>query len=358
MHLLQDPALTKVGLVAKGPVVAGARLFRSLAFAALAAGLASAPAEAGGTASTPVKIVHAFNDLFGRHDGYRAIHAKGLVCEGTFEASSEARAVTRAVHMQGTELPVVVRFSDFAGIPSVASGSAIASPRGMSIKFILPSGFDTDIVAHSYDGFRAATPADFLGFLQAVHASGADAPAPTALDRFAASHPAARRFLDAPKPTPASYATEAFFGVNAFTFENAAGNSVYGRYRIVPVAGTHYLDAEQASRRAPDFLWSELAERLQREPVRFRLMLQIADPGDPVADGTALWPEDRRQVELGTLTIRRIADDNEATERRLLFTPLNLLDGIGTSDDPMLPARTRAYAKSFSMRAPKEALPN
>lgn len=327
---------------------------RSGIAAALLGALATVPLAAHATtASTPVRTVYAFNDLFGVHEGYRAVHAKGVVCEGSFVASPEASAVTRAPHMQGAEVPVVFRFSDFAGTPTVASGRPPASPRGLSLKFLLPEG-PTDIVAHSYDGFPAATPEEFLGFLQAVAASGPNVAAPTPLDRFAAAHPAARRFLDHPKPIPSSYAAEAFFGVNAFRFENAEGRSVHGRYRIVPVGGTGYLDAAEAAARPADFLAAELADRLERGPARFRLMLQIADPGDPVTDGTALWPESRRQVDLGMLTIRRIAADNRATERRLLFTPLNLVDGIDTSGDPMLTARSRAYAKSFSIRAPEE----
>jgi catalase len=312
---------------------------RAAVLATLVAALAAVPVAAqAAPASTPVRLVHAFNDLFGVHEGYRAVHAKGLVCEGSFIASPEARAVTRAPHMQGVEVAVVFRFSDFAGTPAVASGTPHASPRGLSLKFLLPEG-STDIVAHSYDGFPAATPEAFLGFLQAAAASGPDVAAPTPLDRFAAAHPAARRFLDHPKPIPSSYAAEAFFGVNAFRFENAEGRSVHGRYRIVPVGGTDHL---------------ELVDRLARGAAQFRLILQIADPGDPITDGTILWPEDRRQIDLGALTIRRIAADNPATERRLLFTPLNLVDGIDTSGDPMLTARSRAYAKSFSIRAPEE----
>ncbi|MET4697471.1 catalase [Constrictibacter sp. MBR-5] len=327
---------------------------RAAILATLVAALAAVPVAAqAAPASTPVRLVHAFNDLFGVHEGYRAVHAKGLVCEGSFIASPEARAVTRAPHMQGVEVAVVFRFSDFAGTPAVASGTPHASPRGLSLKFLLPEG-STDIVAHSYDGFPAATPEAFLGFLQAAAASGPDVAAPTPLDRFAAAHPAARRFLDHPKPIPSSYAAEAFFGVNAFRFENAEGRSVHGRYRIVPVGGTDHLDPAVAAARPADFLAAELVDRLARGAAQFRLILQIADPGDPITDGTILWPEDRRQIDLGALTIRRIAADNPATERRLLFTPLNLVDGIDTSGDPMLTARSRAYAKSFSIRAPEE----
>ena len=322
--------------------------------AAILAGSSASTAGLAQSTNVGVRGVDAFVALFGKHEGYRVVHAKGILCEGFFTAAPTGASVTRANHMQGTPVPVIVRFSDFAGIPTIASGDPAASPRGMSIKFVLSADASTDIVAHSFDGFPAATGEDFVRFLKAVAASGPDSAAPTPLDALAAEQPAVQRFLDAPKPAPASYATETFFGVNAFSFVNAAGETRFGRYRILPGAGSAHLDPAEAATRAPDYLAEELTERLQRGPVTFRLMLQIAGDGDPVTDATILWPEERPQVELGTLTLRSIMPNSDAAQRSLFFTPLNLLDGIGSSDDPLLSARTRAYAESFRRRAPPE----
>ncbi len=51
--------------------------------------------------SIPEQIVDAIHDINGRHDGTRAVHAKGVVCAGTFTATREAASLTRAAHMQG-----------------------------------------------------------------------------------------------------------------------------------------------------------------------------------------------------------------------------------------------------------------
>lgn len=316
---------------------------------ALSIGL-TVPATGQEAEPVAIQAVTALTRIFGSHPGARVVHAKGIVCEGYFTPATTAASVTRAPHLQGAVVPVVARFSDFAGIPTVASGSDLASPRGLAIKFVLPDGSDTDIVTHSYDGFPARTPEDFLGFLTAIGDSAPGGPAPHALEAFAAAHPAAGRFLATAKPIPASYAAESFFGVNALRFTNAAGNAVFGRYRIVPTDDMPYLTAADAASRAPDFLAAELTARLQHGPATFRIMLQLAATGDDVKDASVAWPADRDQVELGRLTLQRIAADNRETERKLLFTPLNLTDGIGSSGDPLLAARTRAYAKSFSLR--------
>src|SRR3954454_1821432 len=63
--------------------------------------------------------------------GQRFIHAKGIVCDGTFEASPGAAAISRAAHFAGGTVPVTVRFSDGAPDITVADNSPDASPRGM-----------------------------------------------------------------------------------------------------------------------------------------------------------------------------------------------------------------------------------
>ena len=77
----------------------------------------------------------------------------------------------------------------------------------MAIKFHLPGGMDTDIVAQSYDGFPVRTAEAFLVFVRALAASGPGVSSPTPLANFLASHPQVKRFVEAPKPAPASFAT-------------------------------------------------------------------------------------------------------------------------------------------------------
>jgi catalase len=68
--------------------------------------------------------------------------------------------------------------------------------------------------------------------LQSLAASPSKKGEPSAADEFFGSHPAALAFGQAPKPTPASFAKEAYYGVNAFKLVNAEGKGTYFRYRI------------------------------------------------------------------------------------------------------------------------------
>jgi catalase len=162
-------------------------------------------------------------------------------------------------------------------------------------------------------------------------------------------HAAAKAFLSAPKPAPESFASLPYYGVNSFKFTNAAGVAVYGRYQILPAAGTIYLPVGQAETVGPDYLREEIRRRVAKGPVTFRLVLQIAKPGDRIEDPSVAWPDDRPAVELGTLAITSVAADSEAAERSLLFLPGALPQGIEAAD-PMIQDRTAAYPVSFRRR--------
>src|SRR5271165_2259544 len=252
----------------------------------------------------------------GVHPGFRAAHAKGLLLTGVFTPSSEAASLTRAPHIQRDSTPVTVRFSDFAGIPTVADNDPQnASPRGFAIRFHLAEHSHTDIVAHSVDSFPTRTTEGFLEFLNALIATDPAGPHPNAIEQFLSAHPAALTFVQTPKPIPTSFARESFFAVSAFKFTNAQGASRYGRYRVLPVAGNEYLGETEAAARGANFLFDEIKERVAKGPVGFRLGLQLAEDGDITDDATVRWREDRPQLAFGEISLREIAANNAGEQQ-------------------------------------------
>jgi catalase len=285
----------------------------------------------------------------GPHAGYRANHAKGVLVEGTFTPTAQAAGISQAVHFQKAS-PVLVRFSNATGVPNIPDANGNAFPKGIAIRFQLPDGTATDIVSISVNGFPAATPEDFLGLLNAVRDSAGSTAKPSPVEQFLGTHPAALKFVTTPKPAPVSFATQPFFGVNAFAFTNATGKSVYGRYQIVPVAGAQYLSKEATDKAAPDYLMTDIVERVQAKGVQYKLLLQLAEQGDEVNNATVVWPDSRKTIELGTLTLNKAVADSKAAEKPIMFNPLQLTDGIAPSQDPILLARPTAYAVSFGRR--------
>jgi catalase len=288
--------------------------------------------------------------LPGNTPGVRVVHAKGIVCKGNFKAYKEAEALSRAAHFSGGSVPLTVRFSDGAADPAIPDNSPDAFPRGMAIRFMLAGGKYTDIVAISHNGFIVGNGEDFLALQKAVVETDTSKPHPWPFEAFLSTHPRAVKFIQEPKPMPASFATKAFYGNNAFVFVNAAGTKQAGRYQILPVAGEHYLSAADAKSPAPNFLSDELRMRLKAGPVKFRLTVQLANPGDPTNDASIIWPEDRRTVEMGTLTITSVVADSDAAQKELAFDPIRLTDGIELSDDPLPELRSKVYALSVKHR--------
>ena len=299
-----------------------------------------------------VQLVETMRALAGAHPGFRPVHAKGIVCAGTFRGAPEALRVSKAAHLQGQTVPTIMRFANSSGDPDVHDG--LAGVRSLAVKFQLPDGKKADILANSIEGFPARTPEEFLEFLRAqLPDKVTGKPDPDAVPRYLGSHPAARAFIERlmQKPVPASFGQSSYHGEHAFRFNSADGASRFGRYHWMPEAGEAYLSPDDAAKRSANFLREELESRLQRGPVVFRLVLQLAAENDPTDDATSLWPADRPKVELGRLQVTSISATSAADERRLVFDPTNLTDGIELSADPIPLARSAAYSISYDQRS-------
>lgn len=297
------------------------------------------------------EVIQAFDDLQGVHHGHRPAHAKGQLVAGTFTPNPEASTLSKAPHFASPTTPVIGRFSDSTGIPTVPDNDPnLSAPRGFAVRFQLGEHQHTDIVAHSTDGFPVRTADEFVEFLQAVRASGPDVPSPKPIEKFLGSHPKALAFVQAPKPIPTSFSRETYFSVTAYKFANAAGSTRHVRYRILPEAGNDYLDAAGAAAQGPNFLMEELAQRLATGPIKMQLWVQIAEDGDVVDDATEHWPAGRSQVLLGTITLTRLVPNDDAAGKRIIFDPIPRVDGIEASADPLLEARADVYLMSGRRR--------
>ena len=221
----------------------------------------------------------------------------------------------------------------------------MANPRGIAIRFELPGGASTDLVAHSFNGFPASNTDDLRELMLAIAASEPCAATPTALDRFLEFHPAARAFLAAQK-TPASFATISYFGVGSFKFINAKGEGHYVRYQVVSDAGDQLLTDEEREKQSANYLMDEIKARVAVAPIGFALYAQVAEHGDRINDPSIAWPDNRKRVLLGRLEIKRLTANTAEEDRRLVFDPSNVPTGIETAD--ML---SSFYSKAFRLSA-------
>jgi hypothetical protein len=104
------------------------------------------------------------------------------------------------------------------------------------------------------------------------------------------------------------------------------------------VDGERHLPKDQVANADPNYLAKEIRERPAREPVRFELLLEIAELGDKLDDPSTAWPQTRKNVELGLIEVIEAVADNAAAERQVLFIP-----GSDSEVKLQQPTRTSAY---------------
>jgi catalase len=295
----------------------------------------------------PAALVDALQGVFGEHAGKRRGHANGFCVKGSFTPAEGAAEYSKAPHLAGKETrPVIGRFSMGGGNPE-APNTQKDNARGLALHIDIGDGNVTDMVMISVPVFAAKTPAKFLELLKTVATKDKEK-----IGAFFAANPESTNqgtWLKA-RPVPASYATTSYFGVHTFTLTNAAGKSQIIKWKLVPKAGEVGLTDDEVKAKAPDFYKPELTERLAKGPAEFDLTAILGQPGDALDDPTAFWPDDRKSVSLGTVSISALEDD--ATCDAGMFDPTNVADGIaGPENDGIFQIRSPAYAVSLTRRS-------
>jgi catalase len=298
----------------------------------------------------PQQIFDTMIKVHGVKEGSRPVHAKGVVCHGTFTPTKEAADLSKAAHFNTKSVPVVVRFSDGSPDPMIPDGSPNAGPRGFAIRFALPGGEDTDIVAMSHNGFVVGSGQEFLALQKSIVATDPSKPHPWPVEEFLGAHPRALKFVQENQIAPASFANESFFSNNAFTFVNKDGVKQVGRYKFIPMDGEKKLSADEAKQKPENFLSEDLKKRLPDNPVKYRMIVQLPNGDDATNDPSVVWPEDRKTIELGTVTITSVDPHSDQMEKSLAFDPATLTDGIDFSDDSFPELRSKVYALSVARR--------
>lgn len=323
-----------------------------LAATALALPLFAAPAPARAQGASPVALVNSLEGVFGTHAGARRSHAKGVCATGSFIGTAEGARISTASIFSGQPAPGVLRFSVGGGNPRASDTSR--SVRGLAASFTLPDNETFGMALISAPVFFAATPAQFVAFMEARRVDPATGqPDQARIAAFSAANPETTRqgaWLAANAP-PASYASAAYHSANSFIFTDAAGTARHARWSFVPVGGIQGLTPAQMQSLPADFLIDELRARAAAgTPIAFDMMVTFAAAGDDVTNPTIAWPAERPAVNAGRLTVTGVSPDAGGACRNIIFNPTALPRGIAPSADPTLPARAPAYAVSLSRR--------
>lgn len=301
---------------------------------------------------TPSQVVEAIEGTFGVTVGERRNHTKGTCAAGEFTGSQELAGISRSGLFSGKAVPVVARFSLSGGNPKAPDTAK--SPRGMALEFTLPDGGLQHMTMLNTPVFGAAVPRTFYDAMVANRPDPATGkPDPEKVKAFKESHPDSKpqgAFMASYSP-PASYANSAYYGIHAFKFINKKEESTLVRWHFVPHDGEKPLDEAALKSMPANFLEEALIKRTNEAAVKWDMLVTVGEPGDVQDNPTIAWPEGRKQIKAGTLTISKAMAQKGAECEKINFDPLVLSDGIAATDDPILQFRSPSYAVSFAKRA-------
>jgi catalase len=298
---------------------------------------------------TPQKIVEAFAGPSGPPLGHRRNHAKGICFTGVFESNGAGSELSKAQVFAKGQYPVIGRFN--LGTPDPNAADATVRVRGLGVMISTPDGQEWRMAMINAPVFPVSTP-DAFHALQLASASKE----PDAMAKFAVANPEFAAFgaWATKGPWTGSYAEEPYNSLNSFIFTDASGNDRAVRWWLTPAAQPVAVPPVELAKRGPDFLETEIVERIKSGPLRWTMRVTVANSGDQTSDPSKAWPEDRRSVEVGSLVVQQIETEADGPCRDINFDPTVLPNGIRVSDDPFPAARSAAYRVSYDGRTAEE----
>ena len=299
----------------------------------------------------PTQVVDAMERLNGISPGERRNHINGLCASGSFIGSKEVLKYSRSALFSGKKIPVIARFSLAGGNPK--SPDAARSPRGLALEFRLPGNKFHHFTMLNVPVFGASTPQTFydsiLANLPDANTGKAD---PEKIKNFKLTHPDALslgKFLAENNP-PISYANSDFFGIHTFKFVNKQNETTLVRWHFIPEDGIKRLSNEEMATTPVRFLNQNLMDRVKTSTVSWKMILTIGELGDEENDPTVYWPENRKELNAGVLTIKTATPQTGSACENINFDPLVMSDGVLPTNDPILLFRSGAYADSYAKR--------
>ncbi|WP_438318053.1 catalase [Sporosarcina sp. FA9] len=286
------------------------------------------------------ETVDAIEKVIGISPGYRRVHAKGIAFNAVFEPSGTASSLTTAYHLQNEKMHVIVRFSHTFSSPELYE--ALVPIKGMAVHFLLPNDQFTTLTMVNIPVFITKTPEAFINLLKIMSKGSL-----TVGERFEKLRKSLEwntipKVLFHLKPV-ASFSTETYHALHTYYLIDRNGEKQAVRFKWEPILNT---TLEKSSLKHGD-LEKEIVSKLEKMPIRFRLILQLASLEDPIDDPSVEWPEDRKTIDAGVLTLKEVIADGA---EELVFDPTVITQGIECSEDLVLHFRSAVYKESANRR--------
>jgi catalase len=289
-------------------------------------------------------ILDALGNGTGVRPGCRLNHARGILLEGSFQATRVASALSSTNILNGSDIKVVLRFSNSGAKSEISEGDPKANPCGVGVRLSLANE-NWDLVGHSVEAFPASTPEEFLLFQEAVNAGASDS---DFVNTFLATHNRAKQFLESIPNAPRSFAEERYFFLHGIRLIDPLGKEKIGRITLEGISQPDRLTRQEAAEMTRDFLQAEMRNRIARGLVPMKLFFNGPNSRDDLNDISEPWLTDGNPIHLGDIRLEKILPDDQALHSS--FDPGHLPPGIAFVGDPMIAVRSKVYAVASACR--------
>lgn len=288
---------------------------------------------------SPIEAVDQIEQVAGTHKGYRRAHAKGIGFNAVFTPNNNAQPFTQASFLLGPAQNVIVRFSHSSPIPN--SSEQLIPIKGMAVQFPTSEDKPVSLVMANAPVFPTKTPEAFVRLIQVFGAKNQSLQEKLSIIKNDTEFKTVPTLLKQLK-TPASFATTRFWAIHAYILNTDTDETQAVRFSFEPVAEEDKLPFTTKD------MELELLERMMDSPVRFRLLMTLAAPEDPITDPSISWPDNRLVIDVGELVLSKKRED---LAEHHLFDPTNETPGFSCSDDPVLHYRSKVYEESYRRRS-------
>ena len=278
------------------------------------------------------------------HEGFRRAHAKGICVTGEFRSNGQLATYSEAALFERGVMPFIGRFSVAGNNPTAPDLKAPV--RSFALSFAMSPTQQWRIAMNTPPVMAVKDPHTFYQQIQAIQAG------PKAIQAFFAEHPESSDFLSwkAQYQPTGSFAAETYNSINAFYLVNSNGDKQAVRWAMQPT-----VSVSSENLKGNDALHREITNRVAKGDVVFDWMFTLASEADDETDPTTAWPASRKQLSAGQIVISDVTPQLNGECHSINYDPLVLPTGIEATRDPILRARSVAYAESYRRRA-KEVL--
>ncbi|WP_301108054.1 catalase [Sporosarcina sp.] len=268
----------------------------------------------------------------------RRAHSFGIAFKAVFQPTGAAIPWSTAAHLQKKEVPAIVRFSHSSTSPD--SNKRLNPVKGMAVRFHLADGTFTNLTMVNLPVFISETPEAFIGLLKTFDSDKSGWSDRLNFLLHSAHYKAFATILKKLKPFK-NFETLHYYAIHTYYLVNEKRQRQAVRFEWQPLPSN-------ASNSGGTNTENALLQKVEAgDPIRFRLLIQLADQGDTVDNPTIAWPSDRRKIEAGVLTLTSLCADNA---EELVFDPTVTISGLECSEDPVLLFRSAAYEESARRR--------